>query len=194
MKCRVGVLISGGGSNLQALIDASQAADYPANIALVISNKADAYGLTRAQNAGIETLVIPHIDYTSREEFEAAIHAALLSADIDIVCLAGFMRILGDQFVQQWAGKMLNIHPSLLPKYRGLHTHRRAIEAGDSEAGCTVHYVVPELDAGPTILQERVPIQPGDDETSLAARVLEKEHLVYPAALRLVAEKLALQV
>ena len=189
-KLRTAVLISGSGSNLQSLIDAAKAAEFPAEISLVISNKADAYGLTRASQAGIATCVIPHGDYADRASFEEALQAQLLKAKIDIVCLAGFMRILGDAFVNQWQGRMLNIHPSLLPKYKGLHTHQRAIDAGDAEAGCTVHYVVPELDAGPTILQARVPVLVDDTAERLAARVLEQEHRLYPRALMQVAREL----
>jgi phosphoribosylglycinamide formyltransferase-1 len=186
-KAKVGVLISGGGSNLQALIDAAESADFPAEIVCVISNKQEAYGLTRADKAGIQTDFINHRDYSSRAEFEEALHQTLLSYDVDIVCLAGFMRILEDEFVQKWQGKMLNIHPSLLPKYKGLNTHARAIEAGDEEAGCTVHWVVPELDAGPIIAQASVAILSEDTAESLAARVLVEEHRIYPEALKAVA-------
>jgi phosphoribosylglycinamide formyltransferase-1 len=184
---KVAVLISGGGSNLQALIDACAAPDFPAQITLVISNQAEAFGLQRAEKAGIPTQVISHRDYASRADFEAALHHALVAAPIDIICLAGFMRVLEAEFVQKWAGKMLNIHPSLLPAYKGLHTHRRALEAGETEAGCTVHFVSPDLDSGDVILQARVPILAGDTEASLAARVLEQEHRIYPAALKQVA-------
>lgn len=183
-KKRVAVLISGHGANLQALIDACAQANYPADITHVISNKADAYGITRAQRAGIPTTVIPHRDYPDRAAFEAALHDALSAAAPDIVCLAGFMRILEAGFVQKWQGKMINIHPSLLPKYKGLHTHRRAIEAGDAEAGCTVHWVVPEMDSGEIIGQKRVPILSDDTEDTLAERVKEQELILYPEALR----------
>ncbi|MCI5050011.1 MAG: phosphoribosylglycinamide formyltransferase [Rickettsiales bacterium] len=182
-KKRVVVLISGNGSNLQSLIDACAAPEFPAQIVQVISNSDQAFGLNRAQKVGIDTLVIDHTSFSNREEFDAALHEALLAADADIVCLAGFMRVLTDSFVRLWNGKMLNIHPSLLPAYKGLHTHRRAIEDGVKFAGCTIHYVVPELDSGPIIVQAVVPVLPGDTEQSLAARVLEQEHKIYPKAL-----------
>lgn len=184
MKKKVAVLISGSGSNLQALIDACRQPDYPAQIALVISNKDDAFGLTRAKNAHLPTLVISHKDFESREAFDAAMDAALAEAGIEIVCLAGFMRVLSDGFVKKWQGKMINIHPSLLPKYKGLHTHQRAIEAGDSEAGCTVHWVAAEVDGGEIILQAKVPVMAGDTAQTLATRVLVEEHKIYPAALK----------
>ena len=183
-KVKVAVLISGSGSNLQSLIDAAKAEDYPAEIALVISNKANAFGLQRAQREGIATQLVDHRAYESRAKFETALHAALQGAGIEFVCLAGFMRVLGDDFVQKWQGRMINIHPSLLPKYRGLNTHARAIEAGEKEAGCTVHWVVPELDAGPIIAQAAVPIVAEDTVESLAKRVLQQEHQLYPQALK----------
>jgi phosphoribosylglycinamide formyltransferase 1 len=187
-KRPVAVLISGSGSNLQALIDACAQPDYPARIVLVLSNKADAYGLRRAEAAGIPTEVISHKDYPSRAAFEEALDAAIRASGAEIVCLAGFMRILEDAFVQKWQGRMLNIHPSLLPKYKGLHTHQRALDAGDTEAGCTVHLVVPEMDSGPIIKQATVPILPGDTAETLAQRVLAQEHIIYPEALKLLAE------
>lgn len=187
-KKNVAVLISGSGSNLQALIDACNAPDYPAQITLVLSNKPDAFGLTRAQNAGIATCVIAHKDFSSREAFDKTMHAALMAARIDIICLAGFMRVLSPWFVEKWQGKMINIHPSLLPKYKGLHTHQRALEAGDKEAGCTVHWVSADVDEGEIILQARVPILPGDSAETLAARVLGQEHIIYPQALRNIAQ------
>jgi len=183
-KKRVAVLISGGGSNLQALINAALVTDYPAQVVLVISNNPDAYGLKRAQDANIPTKIVNHRNYDSRAAFEQSLHDVLLSENIELICLAGFMRVLDDQFVHKWEGRMINIHPSLLPKYKGLHTHARAIEAGETEAGCTVHFVVPELDAGPIIAQAAVPVAPDDTPETLAARVLEKEHLIYPEALR----------
>lgn len=189
-RIRTAVLISGGGSNLQALIDACAAPDFPAEICLVISNVADAYGLIRAQNAGIPTRFISHKNYPDRSSFEVAIHAALEDFGTEIVCLAGFMRILGSEFVEKWQGRMLNIHPSLLPAYKGLHTHQRAIEAGEKFAGCTVHHVIPDLDAGEMILQAEVPVLPEDTAEILAARVLIEEHRIYPAALKQVAEGL----
>jgi phosphoribosylglycinamide formyltransferase-1 len=188
MKPRVAVLISGSGSNLQALLDAASHADFPAQIELVISNKDDAYGLERARKAGIRTEVLRHNAYPTREEYDAAMHGLLLEYGVQIVCLAGFMRILSAEFVGKWQGRMLNIHPSLLPAYRGLHTHARALADGVRIAGCTVHYVVPELDAGPIIVQAAVPVLPDDSEATLAARVLEQEHAIYPKALYWVAE------
>ena len=183
-KTRVAVLISGSGSNLQALIDACQQPDYPAEIALVISNKEDAYGLERAEKAGIATQVISHKDYDLRESFDAALQHALLQADIEVVCLAGFMRLLTPGFVNQWLGRMINIHPSLLPDFKGAQAHRDVLAAGVKESGCTVHYVIPEMDSGEIILQSQVPVLPDDTEKTLAARVLEQEHKIYPEALK----------
>lgn len=182
-RLTLGVLISGRGSNLQALIDACQAPDFPAAIALVVSNKANAAGLDRATRAGIPTAVISHRE----PDFEARLDSALRAAGVELVCLAGFMRVLSGPFVARWHDRIVNIHPSLLPAFPGLDTHRRALEAGVAEAGCTVHFVRAAVDAGPIILQERVPILPGDTESSLAARVLEAEHRIYPAAVRLLA-------
>jgi len=186
-KKQVVVLISGGGSNLQALIDACTHDDYPAEIVGVISNKPDAYGLERAANADISTAILSHKDFDSREAFDHELHNLIMMFNPDIVCLAGFMRLLTPEFVGKWENKMINIHPSLLPKYKGLHTHQRAIDAGDAEGGCTVHYVVPEMDAGPIIAQEAVPIEGGDTSDSLAKRVLEAEHRLYVEALKKVA-------
>jgi phosphoribosylglycinamide formyltransferase-1 len=188
MKKRVAILISGRGSNMRALIEAAKEKDYPAEIVLVISNVADAGGLDFARKHGIETQVIEHQKFPSREIFDNAMDVALKAAKVEIVALAGFMRLLSPRFTESWRGKMINIHPSLLPAYKGLHTHKRAIEAGEKFAGCTVHFVTPELDDGPTILQAKVPVMPGDSEDTLAARVLEQEHKIYPEALRLVAE------
>jgi phosphoribosylglycinamide formyltransferase-1 len=188
MKKRVAILISGRGSNMRALIEAAKAKDYPAEIVLVISNVADAGGLEFARDNGIETKVIEHKKFPSREIFDNAMDVALNTANVEIVALAGFMRLLSPRFVEKWQGRMINVHPSLLPAYKGLHTHQRAIEAGEKFAGCTVHFVTPELDDGPTILQAKVPVLPGDTENKLAARVLEQEHKIYPQALRLVAE------
>jgi phosphoribosylglycinamide formyltransferase 1 len=187
VRVNVAVLISGNGSNLQALMDASAAADYPADIALVISNNADAYGLARAARAGIETLVISHRDYTSREAFDSAMDAALRARGIQLVCLAGFMRVLSDGFVRSWQGRMINIHPSLLPKYKGLHTHARALAAGDTQHGATVHWVIAELDAGEIIAQDALDIAADDTPETLAERVHALEHQLYPAALAKVA-------
>ncbi|MFX4222758.1 MAG: phosphoribosylglycinamide formyltransferase [Thalassobaculum sp.] len=180
---RVGVLISGGGSNLQALIDAAADPAYPAEIVLVISNRADAFGLQRAARAGIATKVIDHKRFADRETFDRETDAALREAGCDIVCLAGFMRILTPAFVEGWQGRMLNIHPSLLPSFKGLHVQRQALEAGVKIAGCTVHLVTPDLDDGPILEQAAVPVLDDDDESSLSARILEQEHRIYPRAL-----------
>ncbi len=181
---RVAILISGGGSNMAALL-ASMKGDHPARGVLVLSNDPEAAGLQRAAIQGIPTAAIDHRPFKGdRAAFEAALLKPLLAARPDIVCLAGFMRILTPAFIAQFAGRMLNIHPSLLPKYPGLHTHARALEAGDSEAGCTVHEVTADLDAGPILGQARVPILPGDTEATLAQRVLVREHMLYPAVLR----------
>lgn len=188
-KIRISVMISGGGTNLQALIDSCADDDFPATIALVISNKTDSYGLERAKKAGIPTKVINHKDYESREAFEDDINIALKESETELVCLAGFMRILGSNFVNGWKDRMINIHPSLLPSYKGLHTHERAIEDGVRFAGCTVHYVRPEMDDGPIILQAAVPISAHDTPESLAKRVLEAEHKIYPEAIKLIAER-----
>jgi phosphoribosylglycinamide formyltransferase-1 len=187
-KKRVAILISGRGSNMRALIEAAKANDFPAEIVLVLSNVADAGGLDFARRHGIPTEVVEHKKFPSREIFDNAMHVALQRAQTEIVALAGFMRLLSPRFVENWRGRMINIHPSLLPAYKGLHTHKRAIEAGEKFAGCTVHFVTPELDDGPAILQAKVPVLPGDTEEALAARVLEQEHKIYPEALRLVAE------
>ena len=182
---KVGVLISGRGNNLGALMSAQAQAPY--EIVLVISNIEDAAGLRRAADAGIATNVIPHRG-KSREEFDAELDTALRAAKVDIVCLAGFMRILSDGFARAWEGKLINIHPSLLPAYRGTRVHERVIEAGEAQSGASVHFVVPELDAGPVIAQAAVPVHPDDTPEALANRVLEIELKLYPAALRLLAE------
>ncbi len=188
-KKRVAVLISGRGSNMTALIDAAKAPDYPAEIVLVVSNRPDAAGLSRARAAGIATALIDHLPFgDDREAFERALDAALSAQRVDLVCLAGFMRLLTPWFVTRWSGRMLNIHPALLPQFKGLDTHRRALEAGVKRHGATVHFVVPETDSGPIIVQDSVPVLEGDTEATLAARVLEVEHRIYPQALRLVAE------
>jgi phosphoribosylglycinamide formyltransferase-1 len=182
---KVGVLISGRGSNLGALIAAQR--DAPYRIALVISNIENAGGLQRAASAAIPTQVISHKG-KSREAFDAELDAALRAAGVEIVCLAGFMRILSDGFARAWEGKLLNIHPSLLPAYKGTRVHERVLEAGEAQSGASVHFVVPELDAGPVIAQASVPVHPDDSPETLAARVLEVEHKLYPEALKLVAE------
>ena len=184
---RVAVFVSGGGSNLQALIDECAKPDSPARIVLVLSNNADAFGLQRAAKAGIATSVVDHREFADRPSFEQAISKALAAQHVDIVCLAGFMRVLTPDFVEAWRDRMLNIHPSLLPDYKGLHTHERALQDGRTEHGCTVHLVRPALDDGPLLLQAKVPILPEDDPDCLAARVLAQEHRIYPAALRLLA-------
>jgi phosphoribosylglycinamide formyltransferase-1 len=185
---RVAVLISGRGSNMAALIEAARAADYPAAIVLVVSNRPDAAGLETAKRHGIAARVLDHKQFASREAFDAALEAELASAKIEIVCLAGFMRMLTTPFVERWRGRMLNIHPSLLPAFKGLDTHARALAAGVRTHGCTVHFVAPELDSGAVILQAEVPVLAGDTEAALAARVLKEEHRIYPAALKLLAE------
>jgi phosphoribosylglycinamide formyltransferase 1 len=188
-KKRVAVLISGRGSNMTALIEAAKAQDYPAEIVLVISNRSDAIGLTYARESGITTALIDHRTFgNDREAFERALDAELTAQRIDLVCLAGFMRLLTPWFVTRWSGRLLNIHPALLPEFKGLHTHRRALAAGAKRHGATVHFVVAETDSGPIIAQESVPVVEGDSEETLAARVLEIEHRIYPQALRLVAE------
>lgn len=187
-KKRVAILISGRGSNMAALIEAAKAADYPAEIVLVLSNVPEAGGLAVASAKGIETLAIDHRGFNkNREAFERAMHEALVQHRIDIVCLAGFLRILTPWFVGQWEGRMINIHPALLPAYKGLDTHARALADGATVHGATVHFVVPDMDAGPIILQEEVPVLPGDTAETLGKRVLEAEHRIYPAALRMIA-------
>jgi phosphoribosylglycinamide formyltransferase 1 len=183
---RVAILISGRGSNMVSLIEAASRPDFPAEIALVLSNRPDAAGLEHARAAGIATLAIDHKAFPDRETFDRAMDAALKEHDIAFICLAGFMRVLTDWFVARWAGRMVNIHPSLLPLFRGTQTHRRALEEGVLVHGCTVHFVVPELDAGPIVAQAAVPVVPDDTEESLAARVLEQEHKLYPQALRMI--------
>jgi phosphoribosylglycinamide formyltransferase-1 len=188
-KKRVAVLISGRGSNMAALIEAAKAQDYPAEIALVVSNRPDASGLARARQAGIATAIVDHRAFgEDREAFERALDGELQAHRIDLLCLAGFMRLLTPWFVTRWSGRMLNIHPALLPQFKGLHTHRRALAAGVKRHGATVHFVVPEMDAGPIVVQDSVPVVEDDTEETLAERVLEVEHRIYPQALRLVAE------
>ena len=189
-RIKLAVLVSGRGSNLQSLIDACREPDFPAEISIVISNKPEAYALTRAEIAGIATAVISHKDFESREVFEGVIHAELIKHDIDLVCLAGFMRVLTAGFVKKWEGRIINIHPSLLPKHKGLHTHERALEAGDLESGCTIHFVTAGMDEGPVILQKSVPVEKNDTPDSLAARILEQEHIAYPEAVRILADRI----
>jgi phosphoribosylglycinamide formyltransferase 1 len=186
-RVKTAVLISGRGSNMQALIDAAADPTYPAEIVRVISNAPGAGGLERAEKAGIATAAIDHRDFDGRAPFEDALHAELTRAGVELVCLAGFMRLLTEQFVERWFDRMINIHPSLLPSYKGLHTHERVLEDGVRFTGCTVHFVRPAMDAGPIIVQAAVPVLPGDTADTLAARVLTAEHRSYPHALRLVA-------
>ncbi|RTZ81532.1 MAG: phosphoribosylglycinamide formyltransferase [Gammaproteobacteria bacterium] len=181
------VLISGGGTNLQAIIDAAEQG-LPIKIRAVISNRPDAYGLERARRAGIPTKVLDHRDYPDRESFDRALARLIDSYQPELVLLAGFMRILTPGFVHHYAGRMFNIHPSLLPRHQGLHTHERALQAGDSEHGASIHFVTEELDGGPVVLQARVPVQEGDTPDILAARVLEQEHRIYPLAVKWFAE------
>lgn len=186
-KMRVGILISGRGSNMMSLIDAARATDYPAEIVIVISNRPNAGGLAKAREAGIPTVVIDHKEYATRMAFEAKLHQALLDAQVDLICSAGFMRMLTGGFVDRWKNRQLNIHPSLLPSFPGLDTHDRALREGVRIHGCTVHFVRLEMDTGPIVAQAGVAVMPGDTPDTLAARVLETEHKLYPHALRLVA-------
>lgn len=187
-RLKLGVLISGRGTNLQAILDATAAPDFPAETALVVSNRPGAAGLERAARAGVPTTVVNHRDYADRPAFEAALTAALEAAEVQLVCLAGFMRILTPTFVDRWAGRAINIHPSLLPAFPGLDTHQKAIDAGCRFSGATLHFVSAEMDAGPIILQAATPILPDDDADSLAARVLGAEHEIYVRAIRWIAE------
>jgi phosphoribosylglycinamide formyltransferase-1 len=193
-KIHLAVLISGGGSNLQALIDACKDPAYPAQIDVVISNKADVFGLERAKKAGIPTAVVDHLNYRGREEFEAAIQTELSKYKIDLICLAGFMRILTPGFVNRWTGRMINTHPALLPKHggkgmHGEHVHKAVLAAGDTESGVSIHYVIPEVDRGEIIVQRRVPVHQDDTHEALAKRVLAEEHKAYVEAVRMIAEK-----
>lgn len=185
---RLGVLISGRGSNLQALIDACASPGYPAHIGLVLSNKADALGLERAKSSGIQTAVVEHKKFADRESFEKALTVVLEEAKIELVCLAGFMRILTPYFVEQWRDRVVNIHPSLLPSFKGVDTHERALSAGVKVHGCSVHYVRPEMDGGPIIGQAAIPVLANDDFATLGARVLKAEHALYPACVRAICE------
>jgi phosphoribosylglycinamide formyltransferase 1 len=186
-KKRVAVLISGRGSNMSALVEAAKHADYPAEIVAVIANKADAGGLDAARAEGIAAFAIPHRDYSSKREHEIAISAALRGAKAELVCLAGYMRLISPDFVDEWEGRMLNIHPSLLPLFKGLHTHEQALQAGVRVHGCTVHFVTAGMDDGPIIAQTAVPVITGDTPDTLAGRVLSVEHETYARALALVA-------
>jgi len=184
MRSRIVVLISGGGTNLQAIIDACKAQDYPGEVVGVISNVDKAYGLIRAESSAIPAICLSHKNYDSRESYDLALIKQVDNFSPDIVVLAGFMRILTPAFVQHYHGKLLNIHPSLLPKYQGLNTHQRAIDAGDKEHGVSVHFVTEELDGGPVILQAKVPIFDGDIATDLSERVHEQEHRIYPLVVK----------
>ena len=186
--CDVVVLLSGTGSNLQALIDSDDVKASPATIRAVISNRADAYGLQRAKDAGIDTRVLDHKAFEGREAFDAALIEVIDTFKPQLVVLAGFMRILSADFVRHYQGRLLNIHPSLLPKYKGLHTHQRALEAGDREHGCSVHFVTEELDGGPLVVQAVIPVESDDSPHSLAQRVHAQEHRIYPLAVRWFAE------
>ncbi len=186
-KLMIAVLISGRGSNLQALIDACAHNSFPARIVAVISNKPGVQGLERAERAGIPTRVIDHKTFEAREDFDEALDVALKEAKAQLICLAGFMRILDPHFVGRWRDRMINIHPSLLPSFKGLHTHERALEAGVRMTGCTVHFVRPEMDDGPIIIQAAVPVLPADTAETLADRILTQEHIIYPEAVRLIA-------
>ena len=187
-RLRIGVLISGRGSNLQALLDATATPTFPAEIGLVVSNVPGAYGLERAAAAGVSTAVIDHTAYASRGSFETALSEALRGAGCELVCLAGFMRLLTGPFVESWWDRLINIHPSLLPAFRGLHVHEKVLAYGARFTGCTVHFVRPAMDDGPIIVQAVVPVFDDDDPDRLAARVLAEEHRIYPLAVRLIAE------
>ena len=185
---KLGILISGRGSNLQAIINATKWPDFPATIGIVIANLPNTRGLRIAEVEGIPTKVIPHNEYSTREEFEKALHMELESAKVDLVCLSGFMRILTKKFVNLWLNRLINIHPSLLPAFKGLDTHARAIKAGVRFSGCTVHFVRPEMDDGPIIIQSVVSVRPNDTSDTLADRILEQEHKIYPMAIKIIAE------
>jgi phosphoribosylglycinamide formyltransferase 1 len=184
---RVGILISGRGSNMVALIEAARRPDYPAEIVLVISNRPDAAGLAHARDMGVRALAIDHTSFPRREAFDDAVDAALRAEAVEFVCHAGFMRIQSDAFASRWIGRQINIHPSLLPLFKGLHPHKQALEAGVRLSGCTVHFVTPDLDGGPIIAQGAVPVVDGDTPDTLADRILAVEHQIYPHALALIA-------
>lgn len=189
---KLGVLISGGGTNLQAIIDACQRPDFPAEIAVVISNKASAYGVQRAKSVGIPTAIISHKDYNDRNAFDSALHDTLMAHDVQLVCLAGFMRILTPSFTEKWEGKMINTHPSLLPKFGGAgmyghHVHQAVLAAGETKSGVTIHYVTAGVDEGPILIQREVDVLPGDTTETLSQRVLEQEHIAYIEAIEKIA-------
>ncbi|MBN8544158.1 MAG: phosphoribosylglycinamide formyltransferase [Alphaproteobacteria bacterium] len=189
MRLKVAVLISGNGSNLQALMDATKPPNYPAEIVLVLSNKADAYGLERAKKAGVPTVVISHKDFPDRETFDRTMDAELRKHGVEFLCLAGFMRILSPWFTREWAGKAINIHPSLLPAYKGTDTHKRVLEAREQKHGCTVHWVTEELDSGAIIAQSALYVMPNDTAETLQQRVHALEHALYPEALKKVVKR-----
>lgn len=188
MALQIGILISGRGTNLQALIDACREPEFPARIALVLSNNAEAPGLARATDANIPTRVVDHHDFGDRDVYDEAVGAALEEAGVELVCLAGFMRLLSESFVSRWRDRIINVHPSLLPAFKGLNVHERVLAIGVRFSGCTVHFVRPEMDDGPVIVQSVVPVAPDDTPESLAARVLVTEHRCYPLTVRLIAE------
>jgi phosphoribosylglycinamide formyltransferase 1 len=187
VKKRTAVLISGRGSNMRSLVEAARVPDYPAEIVLIVSNRPDAAGIAWAVEQGLPAVIIDHKDYASRADFEQALQSALERQNVELVALAGFMRLMTPEFVARWHDRMINIHPSLLPSFKGLHTHEQAISAGVKIAGCTVHFVRAEMDTGPIIAQAAIPVLESDTPETLAARILEVEHRVYPAALRLLA-------
>ncbi|MGH1456638.1 MAG: phosphoribosylglycinamide formyltransferase [Alphaproteobacteria bacterium] len=187
-KLKLAIFISGRGSNMLSILEACKDPEFPAEIVLVLSNRPDAKGLISAANADIPTEMVDHKNYDSREAFENEIQKRLEKYNIDLIVLAGFMRVLTSHFVEEWSDRVINIHPSLLPDYKGLNTHERAINDGKAEAGCSVHYVIPDLDSGKVILQKHVPILDGDTPESLANRVLEQEHIAYPEAIRLISQ------
>jgi len=189
-RIKIGILISGNGTNLQAIIDASRKDSFPAEIAIVISNNPSAYGLKRAISADIPIKVIDHKLFNQRKDFDAAVSAELRKADCELVCLAGFMRILSEEFINDWPMKIINIHPSLLPSFKGRNVQKQAIDAGVRIAGCTVHFVISELDSGPIIAQAAVPVLKKDSPDSLSARILQQENHLYPLALELIAKKI----
>jgi phosphoribosylglycinamide formyltransferase-1 len=187
-RMKIAVLVSGRGSNMRAIMDAAQDPAYPAEIALVLSNVASAPALDIAREAGIRAEALPHKDFEDREAFDRAVTAVIEEAGCELVVLAGFMRLLSDEFCTRWHDKLINIHPSLLPSFKGLHVHERMIDAGVRFGGCTVHFVRAEMDAGPIIVQAAVPVHPGDDADALAARILTQEHIIYPLAVKWIAE------
>jgi len=193
-KINIAILISGRGSNMEALIRACAAPDFPAQVAVVISNRPDAAGLDKAAAAGIATEIIDHKKFDDKAAFEEALQKTLARYPVDLICLAGFMRLLSARFIEFWPERIVNIHPSLLPDYKGLHTHERVLVDQRTQTGCTVHYVIPAMDEGPAILQKAVAVLPDDTADVLAARVLEQEHIAYPEAVQMIAEKMGVPV